>query len=157
MYVVAETQQSGAAPYYWLHALDITTGADKVAPADHPGLDRRRRPSRCGSTPRPASSARAWCSSNGVVYIGFGSSGDSYPWIGWLVGYDATTLARVAVFCTSTSGSEGAGVWSSGEPPPVDSSGNLFVSTGNGYFSPHWRGLGQLDPQALHRRRSGGG
>ncbi len=32
MYVVAETQQSGAAPYYWLHALDITTGEDTVAP-----------------------------------------------------------------------------------------------------------------------------
>jgi hypothetical protein len=31
MYVVAETQQSGSPPYYWLHALDITTGEDKVA------------------------------------------------------------------------------------------------------------------------------
>ena len=33
LYVVAETVQSGSPAYYWLHALDITTGADKVAPA----------------------------------------------------------------------------------------------------------------------------
>ena len=135
MYVVAETQQSGAAPYYWLHALDITTGEDTVAPTIiQASIGAGQIPLRIDaatSQQRPG-----LVLSNGVVYVGFGSSGDSYPWIGWLVGYDATTLARVAVFCTSTSGSQGSGVWSSGEAPPVDSSGNLFISTGNGYFSP---------------------
>jgi len=33
LYVVAETVQTGAPAYYRLHALDITTGADKVTPA----------------------------------------------------------------------------------------------------------------------------
>ena len=32
LYVVAETVQSGSPALYWLHALDITTGADKVTP-----------------------------------------------------------------------------------------------------------------------------
>ena len=32
LYVLAETVQSGSPAYYWLHALNITTGADKVAP-----------------------------------------------------------------------------------------------------------------------------
>ncbi len=135
MYLVAETQQNGAAPYYWLHAIDITTGADKVAPTIiQASIGAGAIPLRIDaatSQQRPG-----LVLSNGVVYVGFGSSGDSYPWVGWLVGYDANTLARVAVFCTSTSGSQGSGVWSSGEPPPVDAAGNLFVSTGNGYFSP---------------------
>lgn len=30
LYVVAQTVQSGSPAYYWLHALDITTGLDKV-------------------------------------------------------------------------------------------------------------------------------
>lgn len=135
MYVVAETQQNGAAPYYWLHAIDITTGADKVAPTIiQASIGTGQIPLRIDaatSQQRPG-----LVLSNGVVYVGFGSSGDSYPWVGWLVGYDAATLARVAVFCTSTSGSQGSGVWSSGEAPPVDSAGNLFIATGNGYFSP---------------------
>ncbi len=135
MYVVAETQQSGAAPFYWLHALDITTGADKVPPVIiQASIGTGAIPLRIDA--QTSQQRAGLVLANGVIYIGFGSSGDSYPWIGWLVGYDAITLARVAVFCTSTSGSEGAGVWSSGEPPPVDGSGNLFVSTGNGYFSP---------------------
>ena len=32
LYVVAQTVQSGSPAYYWLHALDITTGLDKVTP-----------------------------------------------------------------------------------------------------------------------------
>ena len=134
MYVVAETQQSGSPPYYWLHALDITTGEDKVAPTIvQASIGSGAIPLRIDaatSQQRPG-----LVLSNGVVYVGFGSSGDSYPWIGWLVGYDATTLARVTVFAGSTSGSQGVGIWSSGEAPPVDDNGNLFVSTGNGYFS----------------------
>ncbi len=135
LYVVAETQQSGSPPYYWLHALDITTGADRVAPTIiQASISTGAIPFRIDAQTSQQRSGLVL--SNGVVYVGFGASGDSYPWIGWLVGYDATTLARLTVFCASTSGNQGAGIWSSGEPPPVDGSGNLFVSTGNGYFSP---------------------
>ena len=134
MYVVAETQQNGAAPFYWLHALDITSGADKVAPVIiQASIGAGTIPLRIDA--QTSQQRTGLVLSNGVVYAGFGSSGDSYPWIGWLIGYDATTLVRVAVFCSNTSGSGGSGLWSSGEPPPVDSAGNLYVSTGNGYFT----------------------
>ena len=73
--------------------------------------------------------------SNGVVYVGFGSNGDNFPWVGWLVGYDGTSLAQVSVFCTSPQGAWGSGLWSSGEAPPVDASGNIYIATGNGSFS----------------------
>src|ERR1700686_1756567 len=134
LYVVAETVQSGAPAYYYLHALDITTGADKLTPA------RIQASVGSGVTPLTidagTSQQRAGLVlSNGVVYIGFGSSGDSFPGVGWLLGYNATPLAQVAVFCTSADGSYGAGVWSSGEAPPVDANGNIFISTGNGTFN----------------------
>ena len=133
LYVVAETQQTGAPAYYYLHALDIATGADKVTPA------LIQASVGTGVTPLQIDAATSQqrpglVLSNGVVYVGFGSNGDAYPWVGWLVGYDAATLAQVTVFCTSADGSQGAGLWSSGEAPPVDVNGNIFLSTGNGSF-----------------------
>jgi hypothetical protein len=133
VYVVAETVQTGAPAYYYLHALDITTGADKVTPA------LIQASVGTGVTPLKIDAATSQqrpglVLSNGVVYVGFGSNGDAYPWVGWLVGYNATTLAQVAVFCTSADGAQGAGVWLNGEAPPVDANGNIFISTGNGTF-----------------------
>ena len=134
LYVVAETVQSGSAAYYWLHALDVTTGADKVTPV--------RIQASVGNGVTPLNITAATSQQrlgliylNGVVYVGFGSNGDNFPWVGWVVGYDGTTLAQVTVFCTSPSGAQGGGVWMGGAAPAVDSSGNIFLATGNGHFT----------------------
>ncbi len=139
LYVVAQTVQSGSPAYYWLHALDITTGLDKVTPVQVQASVGS------GATPLNINAATSQQRPglflvNGVVYVGAGSNGDNFPWVGWLVGYNATTLARVSVFCTSADGSWGGGVWSSGQAPPVDPNGNIYVSTGNGTFNagPDW-------------------
>lgn len=71
---------------------------------------------------------------NGVVYIGFGSDCDANTYYGWLLGYNETSLSRTAEFCVTPSGSEGA-IWSSGQAPAVDSSGNIYVMTANGSFN----------------------
>ncbi|MGB9329429.1 MAG: fibronectin type III domain-containing protein [Steroidobacteraceae bacterium] len=139
LYVVAQTVQSGSPAYYWLHALDITTGLDKVTPVQVQASVGS------GATPLNVNAATSQQRPglfllNGVVYVGVGSNGDNFPWVGWLVGYNATTLARVSVFCTSGDAAWGAGVWSSGQAPPVDPNGNIYVSTGNGTFNagPDW-------------------
>ncbi len=134
LYVVAETVQSGSPAYYWLHALDITTGVDKVAAVQVLASVGS------GTTPLNINAATSQQRPglflvNGVVYVGVGSNGDNWPWVGWLVGYNATTLAQVSVFCSSADGALGAGVWSSGQAPPVDPNGNIYVSTGNGTFN----------------------
>ena len=131
LYVVAETVQSGATAYYWLHALDVTTGADKVTPV------RIQASVGNGVTPLNITAATSQQRPgliylNGVVYAGFGSNGDNFPWVGWVVGYDGTTLAQATVFCTSPSGAQGGGVWMGGAAPAVDGSGNIFLATGNG-------------------------
>ncbi|MDE1766561.1 MAG: hypothetical protein KGI27_09885 [Thaumarchaeota archaeon] len=68
---------------------------------------------------------------NGNVYVTFASYNDTHPYHGWVMGYTETTLAPVGVFCTTPSGGAG-GVWMAGGGIAVDSTGNLYLSTGNG-------------------------
>src|SRR5215467_15959470 len=85
LYVVAETIQTGQIAYYWLHALDITTGADKVAPVQIQASVGS------GATPLHIDAATSeprtgLVLSNGVVYVALASNGDNLPWVGWLGG-----------------------------------------------------------------------
>jgi hypothetical protein len=68
---------------------------------------------------------------NGVVYIPYASN-DSAP--GWLIGYNASTFAQQGVFCVTPTGTLGA-IWMGGGGPAVDSSGNIYFTTGNGDYN----------------------
>ena len=68
---------------------------------------------------------------NGMVYVGYASHCDKEPYHGFLMAYDAKTLAQVSVLNTSPTGSE-ASIWQSGQGPAADDEGNVYVVTGNG-------------------------
>jgi hypothetical protein len=70
---------------------------------------------------------------NGVIYAGYASHGDVYPYHGWLLGFSESTLALTAVMNLTPNGSLG-GIWSSGGGVACDTSGNIYVMTGNGTF-----------------------
>lgn len=70
---------------------------------------------------------------NGVVYIGFASHADFPPFHGWVLGYDAKTLALRYTFNTSPNGA-GNGIWQSGGGLSADAKGDVFAVTGNGTF-----------------------
>jgi hypothetical protein len=136
VYVVAKTKEtvgtgcSTGSPCYIsrLHALNITTGAEKfggpivISALNFVSLLHFNRP--------------ALLLNNGTVYVGFGSHGDRCNWQGWLFGYNATTLAQTFVWSTSnpTSGCNGAAIWQGGAGPAADVSGNVYVTTGNGSY-----------------------
>jgi hypothetical protein len=73
---------------------------------------------------------------NGTVYVAIGSHGDNNVWQGWLMAYNSTTLAQQWVYHTTdpTSGNHEGAIWGSGNGPALDSSGNIYVETGNGDF-----------------------
>jgi hypothetical protein len=75
-----------------------------------------------------------------TVYVAFSSYCDNGTYHGWLLGYDATSLAPVAVFNDSPNGSQAA-IWQSGDGPAVDADANLFVTTGNGTFDVNTGGV----------------
>jgi hypothetical protein len=68
----------------------------------------------------------------GVVYAGWASPGDISPYHGWLIGFDASTLALKGVFNTTPNGGLG-GIWQSGGSISTDGT-YLYFQVGNGTF-----------------------
>src|SRR5579863_836024 len=116
LYVVAITKEvSGTTTnyVYRLHALNITTGAEKFG---GPVVLQASASSSSGTAtfvPKQHLQRPGLLLANGVVYIGFGSHGDTGPWYGWLLGYKASTLQQVLVFNTAPDAEEGA-IWQAG-------------------------------------------
>jgi hypothetical protein len=122
LYVLAETNDAGT--YHWrLHALDWTTGKDKVPAADIAPSD-----SQWTSAPNHHSRVGLLLD-HGTVYGAFSSHCDSpAPWYGWVVAYDAATLAAKGSFRTGQRG----GIWQSGQGLSTDGNGNIFFVAGVG-------------------------
>jgi len=74
---------------------------------------------------------------NGVVYFAFAHNSDSFPYHGWIFGYqyDASRsqFAQTAFFCTNPNGGED-GIWMAGKGLAADSNGFIYAVTGNGTF-----------------------
>lgn len=132
IYVLVRTQESGNSVQR-LHALDITTGAEKFGgPVSIAAV--------VSGTGTGSSHGKVQFSTihdnhrpglllaNGNVYIGW--AGQAH---GWVMAYNAQTLAQVAVFNTTPNGTLG-GVWQSGNGLATDSLGNIYFSTGDGTF-----------------------
>ena len=80
----------------------------------------------------PDSTFSVWLSPTGNVYFGFGANGDKGPWHGWVLSYNASTLAQNGVYVDTKN--YGGGVWMAGSAPAIDQNGDLYISTGNGDF-----------------------
>jgi len=127
MYVVAEV--NGASPPFWLHALDVTTGADKMNPVGVTG-------SYSGDTLEPSCYQRMGLALNPVtnwIYIAFGSCTH-----GWIFAYDKSSLEQEAVF-EDTNGAQGGGFWASDGAPAIDdTTGDLYVMSGTDPGDQDW-------------------
>ena len=79
---------------------------------------------------------------NGHVLIAWGAHCDNPPYHGWLMSYSASTLSQEAVWNTTPDGepngstqSPQGGIWMAGAAPAVDANGDIYVTSGNGYWN----------------------
>lgn len=123
MYLVAEV--SGKSSRFYLHALNVATGADQ--PGSPVGISgdfsgdylENGCYQRMGLALNPTTN---W------IYIAFGSCTH-----GWVFAYDKSSLAQKAVF-DDTNGAEGGGLWAGGGAPAIDdTNGNVYVMSGTDY------------------------
>ena len=81
---------------------------------------------------------------NGVVYIGFAHNSDSFPYHGWVLGFQYDTaqskLVNTAVFCTNPNGGAD-GIWQAGKGLMADAAGNIYFTVGNGTFDANTKGI----------------
>jgi hypothetical protein len=135
MYVEAKSKENGNF-IHRLHAIDITTGAEKS-----PG------PAAITATVRGNGDGGTTVSLdglhhlnrvgllllNGTLYIGYASHCDDTPYHGWLLAYDARTFTQTSLLVTTANGGLG-GFWMSGTGVAADSNSNIFIASGNGDF-----------------------
>jgi hypothetical protein len=138
LYLVAKSKVSGKIVQY-LHALDVTSLAEKFggpvqinASVSGNGYDASQ--GVITFNPTWENQRAALLLSQGHVIIGWSSHCDTDPWHGWVISYNAATLAQEAVFNTTPNGRAG-GVWMSGGGIAADALGNVYFATGNGSWS----------------------
>lgn len=147
IYFVAQTVESGTY-FQRLHALDITTGAEKFGgPTVIQGSVKNAHGELAfdpqHNLPRPGLLLL-----NNIVYMGWAGSTH-----GWLAAYDATTLQQIALISTTPNGNLG-GVWASGGGIMSDGT-DVFIETGDGTFDLNASGkdfgdtISKLDPNTL--------
>lgn len=137
LYVVAMTEEGTSGNYeHRLHALDVTTGAERPGSpveiqASAPGRGD-------GNTmvqfkPWLYKERTGLLLLNGVVYTAWSSHCDAGNYHGWIIAYDAGTLRQSAVF-TDTPDWDAGSFWQGGTAPTADANGNIYVVSGNGTF-----------------------
>ena len=142
------TRESGAF-FHRLHSLNITNGAEQpnspvVVTGSVPGTGvdsvggvMTFNASQCNERP-------ALTLAGGAIYLAYAGYADTDPYHGWVLGYNATNLARLTNYVfnstpnatTATFGAHAAegGVWQGGNGLCVDANTNLYFETGNGSF-----------------------
>jgi len=131
MWVAAKTFDDAGNSHYHLSCLDITNGKI-LATSDEIRANERHAKLRAETALQRTGLLRA----NGMIYLAFGAHQDAGDYAGWVVAFDATTLAQRSAFCVNTNDESGkGGIWQSGNGPAADAQGNIYVMTGNGDFN----------------------
>ena len=136
IYLVAMSKDTSGNYYQRLHALDITTGAELArSPAT---IEAAYPTAEGGSTrfnPKQYEERAALLLINKTIFTTWTSHCDDRPYTGWIMAFSQATLARSAVLNVGANGhGSGPGIWMGGGGPAADTSGNVYLLTGNGPF-----------------------
>ncbi len=145
IYVVAMSR-AGSTYFQRLHALDLATGAElfggpKTIQASFPGNGAGSSGGSVVFDPKQYEERAALTMLNGRIILAWTSHCDIDPYTGWIMAYDANTLAQSSVLNITPNGSRG-GFWMAGAGPAVDPQGNIYLLDGNGTFDTALTGAG---------------
>jgi hypothetical protein len=138
IYLVAATEPTKGAFVSQLHALDLGTGADTIPPVTIAPSATLSNGKTVNFDPKNQWNRASLASSKNSIYIPIGSHCDHNGGAitGWLLRYDTNLNLQQAFHTVETSGgTELASIWMTGFAPSIDSSGNVFVVTGNGDYT----------------------
>lgn len=131
IYVEAKTTNGSGAYFHRLHSVSLTTGLD-VAPgpvritgsasngAVFQDLYQQERP--------------GLLLQNGIIYLAYASHCDNTPYEGWIFAYDTATFTQQSLLVTEPNGNGLGGFWMAGSGIAADSSGTIYIPSGNGNF-----------------------
>ncbi|GEM_PF-612178 len=159
IYLVVRTMEvSGGVTNYVqrLHALDITTGAEKFGgPTVIQGSVSGTGGGSSGGVlkfdPLIQNQRASLAMANGNILIAWASHEDMFSWHGWIMSYNASTLQQTGIFCTTPFGG-GGGSWMAGRGPVVDANGFAYYMTGNG----DWDGSSNFSDSIVKFNTAGG-
>ncbi len=137
VYVIAMSK-NGSTYHQRLHALDLALGTELFGgpidiQATYPGTGDNSNGTSVIFDPGQYKERIGLLEINGIIYTGWASHCDIRPYTGWMMAYNAATLAQTAVLNVTPNGSEGA-MWNSGAGFAADSSGNIYFLDANGDF-----------------------
>jgi hypothetical protein len=158
LYLVAATKENGAF-YHRLHALDMTSGAEKfggprIIQASYPGTAQDGNDGVLSFSSRFQLQRAALLLSQGKVLVAFASNADSGLYHGWVVAYDAVTMKQAGAWVSTPNGYQG-GIWMSGCGISADAGGNLYLSIANGPFDAYGEQPGANFSDSIVKLRSG--
>jgi hypothetical protein len=138
-----------------VHALNIETGAERpfspvLVSASVPGTGVDSTNGVVNFIPQNHMNRPALTLAGGVLYVPYGSYGDTDPYHGWVIGFNATNLQPLTNFVFASTpnattnafglnAGEGA-LWMGGDGLCADADNNLYFETGNGSFSANTNG-----------------
>jgi hypothetical protein len=138
IYVVAMSKNSSGAYFQRLHALDAALGTElfggpQTVQATFPGSGANSSNGTVTFDPKQYEERAGLLLLNGQIITTWTSHCDIDPYTGWIIAFDAGTLARTSVLNITPNGSRG-GIWMAGAGPAADAQGNVYLLDGNGTF-----------------------
>ncbi len=146
VYAVAMSKDTSGNYHQRVHALDLTLGTELFGgPVDvqakYPGTGDNSDGSNVIFDPGQYAERAGLLLMNNILYLGWTSHCDIRPYTGWIMAYDAATLAQTTVLNVTPNGNEGS-IWMAGAALAADNSGNIYFLDANGIFDTTLNGNG---------------
>lgn len=146
LYVVAATEPAHDQFVTKLHALNVATGADRIAPVTIAPSATLSDGTTLSFNAKNQWNRAGLALNGGSLYIGIGShcDHDETQISGWLLRYNLQLKLQNSFHTVETSGGvELASIWMTGFAPAIDGAGNVYVAVGNGDFTPGEKDWGE--------------